>query len=63
MQFAKGSIGESQLGFGSGLFAEWVHPRGKLFLRVPLIILSFPKGRFIKTDGGVKQAGKLLWRD
>lgn len=59
----KGVMGKVSWGLDRGSFAEWVHPRGKLFLCVPLIILSFPKGRFIKTDGGVKQAGKLLWRD
>lgn len=59
----KGVMGKVSWGLDQGSLAEWVHPRGKLFLRVPLIILSFPKGRFIKTDGGVKQAGKLLWRD
>lgn len=59
----KGEMGKVSWGLDQGSLAEWVHPRGKLFLPVPLIILSFPKGRFIKSDGGVKQAGKLLWRD
>lgn len=63
MQFAKGSNVKASWDLDQGSLAEWVNPRGKLFLCVPLIILSFPKGRFIKTDGGVKQAGKLLWRD
>lgn len=63
MQFAEGSNGKASWGLDQGSLTEWVHPRGKLFLCVPLIILSFPMGRFIKTDGGVKQAGKLLWRD